>query len=138
MVPCPTLVPNDGRLFLPPRMTSGVVNVCYCTLSTRPQEAKAGPSSLSELEEKSRGPFSATARATAAASPPLRGVFYSEFDNILGPKIVLHAGECPVGEVFDRVSDYVITKPQLVGVERGCGPFCRRRWEVCQQQHLAD
>jgi hypothetical protein len=46
----------------------------------------------------------------------LRGVFYSEFDNILGPKVIMHAGECPVGDVFDRVSDYVITKPQLVSL----------------------
>ena len=61
--------------------------------------------------------------AVAATMPlptsgDLRGAFYSEFDNVLGPKVVYHAGECPVGDVFDRVSDYVITKPQLVSSSR--------------------
>lgn len=45
----------------------------------------------------------------------LLGVFYSEFDNVLGPKIVYQAGQCPSSELFDKVSDYFITKPHLVG-----------------------
>lgn len=45
----------------------------------------------------------------------LLGVFYSEFDNILGPKIVYQAGRCPTGDVFDKISDYFITKPHLCG-----------------------
>ncbi len=66
------------------------------------------------MEEKKKEKDAPGVTVADRPPPPLRGVFYSEFDNILGPKIVMHAGECPVGDVFDRVSDYVITKPQLV------------------------
>eukprot|EP01094_Clydonella_sp_ATCC50884_P000503 TRINITY_DN10389_c1_g1_i2.p1 TRINITY_DN10389_c1_g1~~TRINITY_DN10389_c1_g1_i2.p1 ORF type:complete len:349 (-),score=78.81 TRINITY_DN10389_c1_g1_i2:89-1135(-) len=44
----------------------------------------------------------------------IRGIFYSEFDNIAGPRIVYQE---PPGllsaEEFDSVSEYVICKPQL-------------------------
>ena len=73
--------------------------------------------SVGDLEEKSAFPSSGGLFLDDSCRAPLRGVFYSEFDNTLGPKVVMHAGECPVSEVFDRVSDYVITKPQLVCVQ---------------------
>lgn len=46
----------------------------------------------------------------------LRGVFYSEFDNVVGPKICYQAPDGYLSaEAFDSISDYVITKPQLCG-----------------------
>ncbi len=50
----------------------------------------------------------------SASGRGLVGVFYSEFDNILGPKITY---QTPKGflrsEVFDEVSDFIITCPEL-------------------------
>jgi hypothetical protein len=89
-----------------------------------------------------KAPYNIPGRGMAepAAGPTLRGVFYSEFDNIVGPKITYHAGECPGSEVFDRVSDYVITKPQLVRASLGWGrsgfPLGGRRC-VCRQHFSA-
>jgi hypothetical protein len=45
----------------------------------------------------------------------LQGVFYSEFHNVLGPKIVFQTGRCPSADVFDKISDYFITKPHFCG-----------------------
>ena len=46
----------------------------------------------------------------------IRCIFYSEFDNFVGPKITY---QVPAGyisnEVFDAISEYFITKPQLAG-----------------------
>jgi nitrogen permease regulator 2-like protein len=46
----------------------------------------------------------------------LKGVFYSEFDNIAGPKILYQCPEnCLAPDQFDGVSDYIITGKQLCG-----------------------
>ena len=57
-----------------------------------------------------------TASIMAPKTEIARAVFYSEFDNVVGPKIVYQA---PLGylaaDEFDSISDFVITKPQLCG-----------------------
>lgn len=50
------------------------------------------------------------------ARPLLLGVFYSEFDNIAGPKILFQSPEGLLPpEKFDGISDYMITGKQLCG-----------------------
>lgn len=47
-------------------------------------------------------------------SAMIRGIFFSEFDNTLGPRIVYqHPDALLSAEEFDSVSEYVICKPQL-------------------------
>ncbi|KAG5184888.1 nitrogen permease regulator 2-domain-containing protein [Tribonema minus] len=51
-----------------------------------------------------------------ASRPSLLGVFYSEFDNIAGPKILFQSPEGLLPpEKFDGISDYMITGRQLCG-----------------------
>lgn len=46
----------------------------------------------------------------------IRCIFYSEFDNIVGPKITYQVPQSYISnEVFDAISEYFITKPQLAG-----------------------
>ena len=57
----------------------------------------------------------------------LVGVFYSEFDNTVGPQIVYQAPENAVApETFDAVSDYVITDKDLCGSLLTVNAFGRR------------
>eukprot|EP00741_Cyanophora_paradoxa_P004259 tig00000789_g4135.t1 len=46
----------------------------------------------------------------------LRAIFFAEFDNVVGPRIAFQSPEGFVSpDVFDAVSEYVITKPQIAG-----------------------
>jgi len=46
----------------------------------------------------------------------LKSIFFSEFDNIVGPKITFQVPESFVGsELFETIHEYVITKPNMCG-----------------------
>jgi hypothetical protein len=46
----------------------------------------------------------------------LKGVFYAEFDNVMGPRIVSQAPQnCLSADHFEAISDYIITGKQLCG-----------------------
>jgi hypothetical protein len=49
-------------------------------------------------------------------SEGIRAIFYAEFDNIVGPKILYQAPDNYVSaDDFDDISEYMITKPDLCG-----------------------
>ena len=51
-----------------------------------------------------------------AAFPRLLGVFYAEFDVVLGPRIAAQSPDGVVApDAFDAMSEFLIPKPQLCG-----------------------
>lgn len=122
MLWCLSLYPSVCFFFLPTKCT------CIC----------CGKCDLFELLGLPDSPLHPMASSTMALPLPpgspvsLQSVFLAEFDNHIGPKIVYQTPENVLSvDLFDMVSDFIITTAELCGKVVTCQVFNQKIMSYC-------